>query len=74
MVSDVVMPDQGGLALLARVRSDARLARLPFAFLTSTAREEADRQRALAAGADAYWIRPIEPHRLLAALRELLTR
>lgn len=72
VLSDVVMPGVDGLALLRRVRSDARLAALPFAFLTSTARDEASRRAALALGADRYLLRPIEATTLLAELRTLL--
>lgn len=72
VVSDVVMPGLGGLALLRRLRADPRLAALPFAFLTSTARDEASRREGLARGADRYLVRPIEAHALLAELRSLL--
>lgn len=72
VMSDVVMPDLDGLALLQRLRADPRLAALPFAFLTSTARDEASRREGLARGADRYLVRPIEPRVLLAELRSLL--
>lgn len=72
VLSDVVMPGVDGLALLARVRRDARLQGLPFAFLTSTARDDATRRVALAMGADRYLLRPIEATALLAELRALL--
>jgi two-component system cell cycle response regulator len=73
VLSDVVMPGSGGFALLRRVRADARSARLPFLFLTSTARDAASRDQGLALGADAYLTRPIEPlvllHDIVVALK-----
>lgn len=72
VVSDVVMHSGGGFELLAAVRRTPALRRLPFVFLTATARDEASRQRGLALGADDYLVRPIEPEALLAALRRRL--
>lgn len=72
VLSDVVMPGMDGFALLARVRNDSRLARLPFAFLTSTACDQASERQGLALGADAYLRRPIDPQALLRAVRGLL--
>jgi CheY-like chemotaxis protein len=70
--SDVVMEQGGGFELLQRVRADAELHRMPFVFLTATARDDASRDHGLALGADAYLVRPIEPQRLLAELRARL--
>lgn len=72
VVSDVVMPGVDGWALLQRVRSEPRTARLPFVFLTSTARDSLSRARAMSMGADDYLVRPLEPLALLRALRRLL--
>lgn len=73
ILSDVVMQEGSGFELLERVRADAVLHAMPFVFLTATARDDASRDRGLALGADAYLVRPIEPQRLLAELRERLT-
>jgi two-component system cell cycle response regulator len=72
ILSDVVMQEGGGFELLTRVRADAALRAMPFVFLTATARDDASREHGLALGADAYLVRPIEPQRLLAELRERL--
>ena len=71
VLSDVVMPG-GGFELLARVRADARLRRLPFLFLTSTARDGASRAQGLALGADAYLVRPLDPREVLREIRAAL--
>lgn len=72
ILSDVVMDQGNGFDLLQRVRADAELHRMPFVFLTATARDDASRDHGLALGADAYLVRPIEPQRLLAELRARL--
>ena len=53
VVTDLEMPEMGGLELLRRVRSDEALASLPVVVVTSRSGED-DRRRGLEAGADAY--------------------
>jgi two-component system chemotaxis sensor kinase CheA len=53
VVTDLEMPEMGGLELLRRVREDASLASLPVVVVTSRSSED-DRRRGLEAGADAY--------------------
>jgi two-component system cell cycle response regulator len=72
VVSDVVMAEGGGFELLRQVKADARWRALPFLFLTSSARDEASRAQALAQGAQAYLLRPLDAFELLAALRRVL--
>ena len=55
---DISLPGLGGLEVLARLRADARLARLPVVALTAHAMD-GDRQRYLAAGFDGYVAKPI---------------
>jgi two-component system cell cycle response regulator len=72
IVSDVAMPDGDGFALIARIKSDADLAAIPFMFLTSTFCNPADRRRGLALGAVRYLFRPLEPEALLAEVQDCL--
>lgn len=53
VVTDLEMPEMGGLELLRRVREDTSLASLPVVVVTSRSSED-DRRRGLEAGADAY--------------------
>lgn len=53
LISDVDMPQMNGIELVARVRENPRLARLPIIILSYKDREE-DRRRGLDAGADFY--------------------
>src|SRR5690606_15885782 len=53
VISDVMMPGDGGFELCRKIRSDAHLAATPVVLLTALAEEDA-RRTGLAAGADAY--------------------
>ncbi|MEK8033570.1 response regulator [Ideonella sp. DXS29W] len=59
LVSDIGMPGMDGLALIRRVRQDARTAALPAVALTAFAMLH-DRKAGLAAGFQAYVNKPIE--------------
>jgi PAS domain S-box-containing protein len=66
VVSDIGLPGMDGYALIAALRSQpsgSGLDRIPAVAVTAYAREE-DRQRALAAGYDAYLSKPIDAGRL----------
>ncbi len=67
LVTDLEMPEMGGLELIERVRGDALLAELPVVVISSRATEVA-RARAAALGVVAVIAKPVEPARLLAAL------
>jgi two-component system chemotaxis sensor kinase CheA len=56
VVTDVDMPSLDGLELTRSIRADPRLAGLPVVVVTSKA-AEADRRRAMDAGADAYLVK-----------------
>jgi two-component system sensor histidine kinase and response regulator WspE len=53
LISDVDMPQMNGIELVAKVRDNPRLARMPVIILSYKDREE-DRRRGLDAGADFY--------------------
>ncbi|MCW3053722.1 MAG: CheA signal transduction histidine kinase [Chthonomonadales bacterium] len=53
LVSDVEMPNMDGLALAARIRRDPKYTELPIILVTSLA-SDADRQRGVEVGANAY--------------------
>jgi CheY-like chemotaxis protein len=61
---DISLPGLSGLEVLARLRADARLARVPVVALTAHAMD-GDRQRYLAAGFDGYVSKPILDEALL---------
>jgi two-component system chemotaxis sensor kinase CheA len=71
VVSDVDMPRMNGIALTARIRADARLARLPVILLTALESTK-QRERGHEAGASAYIVKSSSDQEdLLEALRGL---
>jgi two-component system phosphate regulon response regulator PhoB len=68
---DWMMPGIDGLEVCRRLRADPATAALPVVLLTARARE-ADAQRGLAAGADAYVAKPFSQPELLGAIRMAL--
>lgn len=72
VVTDMEMPHLDGLSLTRKIRADERFAHLPVAVVTSLS-DEADEQRGLAAGVDAYLIK-LDQDKLLQAISGFLTR
>jgi type IV pilus assembly protein PilB len=73
IVTDCNMPGMDGVAMVEALRADARTKDTSILMLTSG--DEADDEiRALAAGADDYILKPIEPRRLVARVKALLAR
>lgn len=73
IVSDVNMPDMGGVAMVKALRNEPALTGIRVLMLTSEASVEAETE-GLAAGADDYVLKPVEPRRLAARVRTLLAR
>ena len=68
VITDVMLPGQSGLDLLAMIRQDDRLARLPVVVLTALADAESA-VAAFAAGADDFVSKPFNSAELLARVR-----
>lgn len=71
ILTDINMPIMDGLKLVARVRSDEALSKIPIVIITTEGGAE-DRQRALALGANAYITKPIQAPVVIATVKELL--
>jgi CheY-like chemotaxis protein len=69
VLSDIAMPGQDGFSLVRALR--AREPALPTVALTAYASEH-DRRRVLAAGYDAYLVKPVDPADLVAAVRRVV--
>jgi CheY-like chemotaxis protein len=75
LVSDIAMPEEDGISLLARIRArgPGRGADLPAVALTALAGPD-DRRRTLAAGFQAHLAKPIDVDRLVGTIASLLPR
>jgi type IV pilus assembly protein PilB len=73
IVSDINMPDMGGVEMVKALRADARTARVRIMMLTSESSVESE-TAGLAAGADDYLLKPVEPRRLAARVKALRAR
>jgi type IV pilus assembly protein PilB len=73
IVSDVNMPQMTGVELVRALRADPRGAGVRVLMLTSESSVESETE-GLAAGADDYILKPVEPRRLAARVRALLGR
>ena len=72
LLTDVEMPQLGGLDLTRQVRAHPQLQHLPVVLLTSLGHPE-DRERGAEAGADAYLVKgDFDEAALVATLRRLL--
>ncbi|GAB3544177.1 phosphate regulon transcriptional regulator PhoB [Noviherbaspirillum agri] len=70
---DWMLPDQTGLRLLSRIRSDRQLQALPVIMLTAKSMEE-DKIAGLDTGADDYITKPFSPRELTSRIKALLRR
>jgi PAS domain S-box-containing protein len=71
LLVDMNLPDTNGLALIKTLRADAATRPLRCIALSADALDE-QIEKALAAGFDAYWTKPIDVGRVLADLARLL--
>jgi two-component system phosphate regulon response regulator PhoB len=70
---DWMLPDQSGLRLLARIRSDRNFSTLPVIMVTAKGMEE-DKIAGLDQGADDYITKPFSPRELVARNKALIRR
>lgn len=73
VLSDVMMPFPDGFEMRRKLGQDARLAAIPFIFLTART-DLQDRLRGFKAGADDYILKPFDTSELLARIDAVLQR
>ncbi len=71
VISDVMLPQLGGVELVSMLRGIPGWERVPVVMLTAKG-QEADIKRAFDAGADDYLVKPFQPGELLARVRRFL--
>ena len=71
IISDIMMYEMDGLQLCKMVKEDINICHIPFILLTAKS-TVADQVEGLNAGADAYILKPFEPHYLMAMVGSLL--
>jgi two-component system chemotaxis response regulator CheY len=71
VLSDINMPMLDGLKLVAHIRADPAFLKLPVVMIT-TESAEADRERALRLGANAYLVKPIQAGAVVETVKSLL--
>jgi DNA-binding response OmpR family regulator len=71
VILDLIMPGANGLEVLAKIRTDPERSEIPVIILTAKG-QDADREAALAGGADDFMTKPFSPKKLVARIREIL--
>ncbi len=71
VITDINMPLMDGLKLVALVRAGGPHQRIPIVVIT-TEGAEADRRRAMALGASAYLVKPVQAQQVVETVRTLL--
>ncbi len=66
---DAMLPDLSGYDVLAHLKQDARLQRVPVVMLTAK-HNPMDRQKGLRSGLVAYLTKPFDPEKLLTVIKE----
>ena len=70
-IVDINMPVMNGIQLIELARAEQKLKDLPILVITTEGADE-DRKRALAAGANGYLTKPVEPSKVNEAVKKLL--
>jgi signal transduction histidine kinase len=73
ILSDIMMPQMDGMALLNAIRSEPQWVAIPFIFLTAKG-DKVDMQRGKQLGADDYLVKPFDADDLLIAVEARLKR
>ncbi len=73
IISDIMMPQMDGYALLQALQKEEATRSIPFIFLTAK-NQEADKLRGMRSGVDDYITKPFDVDRLLTRIARLLER
>ena len=73
VILDLMLPDIEGYEVCQRIRSDPETATLPVLILSARV-DSASKEKAFAAGADAYLVKPVQFPQLLSELNRLMAK
>jgi CRP/FNR family cyclic AMP-dependent transcriptional regulator len=73
ILSDIVMPEVDGYAVLHALKNNPVTANIPFIFITGKA-EKSDLKKGLDAGADDYITKPFTVYKLIHAIESVLKK
>lgn len=73
VILDIMLPDQDGMSILSKIRSDKRTAKIPVIMVTAKA-TEMDKVKGLDSGADDYLTKPFGIMELISRVKALLRR
>lgn len=71
VILDLMMPGASGLEILAKIRANPSRSDTPVIILTAKG-QDADREAALAGGANDFLTKPFSPKKLIARIEEIL--
>jgi two-component system chemotaxis response regulator CheY len=71
VLTDINMPMMDGLKLISHIRNGPDNGQVPIVVITTESAEE-DRQRAIALGASAYLVKPVQAKEVVETVRGLL--
>ncbi len=71
ILMDIQLPELDGLEATRRIKANPAIRHIPVIAVTSYAMS-GDNQKAMAAGCDAYFAKPVSPRALLVKIREYL--
>lgn len=71
VILDLMMPGASGLEILAKIRSNPHRSETPVIILTAKG-QDADREAAMAGGANDFLTKPFSPKKLIARIEEIL--
>lgn len=73
VLSDIMMPSMNGLEVLAAMKKDPKLKRIPLIFLTNLSRSNQDIQNGLSLGAVGYLVKSdLDPSEVVAKVKEII--
>ena len=73
VILDIMLPDEDGMSILAKIRSDKKTAKIPVIMVTAKA-TELDKVKGLDSGADDYITKPFGVMELISRVKALLRR